>query len=132
MAGCEDFILLDTVYCCMAEHKAKVYNLPSKRGRWKRLFFLDECPFCGHTVASLQECNQDGVIKILARKTDREALILRNKLSEFASIDFKPREGSFNNELILYNNRGIIYNFNDYKVGTNEEFCEKELVEITG
>lgn len=115
--------LLDTVYCCMAEHKARVYNLPSKRGRWKRLYFLDECPFCGHTIASLQECSQDGLIKILARKTDSEAIKLRNKLAKYVSKDFKPKQGSYNNELILYNNRGDIFNFNNYKVGTNAEFC---------
>ena len=60
----------------MAEHKAKVYNLPTKRGRWKRLFFLDECPFCHHTVASLQECTKDGMLKVIARKTDKEAMAL--------------------------------------------------------
>lgn len=108
----------------MAEHRAKVYNLPSKRGRWKKLFFLDECPFCGHTVASLQECKKDGTIRILARKTDKEALKLRNKLSKFAYLEFKPKQGSFSNELIFYNNRGTIYNFNDYKVGSNKDFCE--------
>lgn len=122
--------MLDTVYCCMTEHKAKVYNLPSKKGRWKRLYFLDECPFCGHTIASLQECSNDGTLKILARKTDKEAIILRDKLTRFAFKEFKPREGSFPNEIIYYNNRGIVYNFNDYKVGKNEDYCDKELIEI--
>lgn len=113
----------DTVYCCMAEHKAKVYNLPTRRGRWKRLYFLDECPFCGHTVASLQECSQDGMLRVIARKTDNEAIKLRNKLAKYISKDFKPKQGTYNNELILYNNRGDIFNFNNYKVGTNAEFC---------
>lgn len=124
--------MIDTVYCCGQEHKAKVYNLPSKRGRWKKLFFLDECPFCGHTIASLQECSKDGMLKILARKTDKEALKLRNKLAKYASIDFKPREGSYSNEIMLYNNKGDIFNFNNYKVGTNEDFCKRELLEIKG
>lgn len=114
--------MVETVYCCGLEHKAKVYNLPSK-GRWKKLLFLDECPFCGHTVASLQECNIDGMLRILARKTDKEALLLRNKLAKYQSKDFKPREGTYNNELILYNNKGDIFNFNNYKVGTNADFC---------
>lgn len=120
-------ILLDTVYCCGQEHRARVYNLPSKRGRWKRLFFLDECPFCGKTVASLQECNNEGLLKILARKTNKEAMILRNKLAKYASKDFKPKQGSYNNELILYNNKGIIFNFNNYKVGINEDFIKVDL-----
>lgn len=122
MAGCEVFILLDTVYCCMTEHKARVYNLPTKRSRWKKLFFLDECPFCGHTVASLQVCNDNGELKILARKTDTEALKLRNKLAKYASKDFKTKKGSYSNEIIFFNNRGDIFNFNNYKVGTNEDF----------
>lgn len=106
----------------MAEHKARVYNLPTKRGRWKKLFFLDECPFCGHTVASLQLCTKDGMLRILSRKTDRDAIKLRDKISKYAFKDFKPRQGSYTNELILYNNNGDIFNFNNYKVGTNEDF----------
>lgn len=109
----------------MAEHKARVYNLPSKRGRWKKLFFLDECPFCGHTVASLQECTNDGQLRILARKIDKEAILLRNKLAKYISKDFRTKKGSFNNELIYYNNKGNIFNFNNYKVGRNEDFCMK-------
>ena len=116
----------------MAEHKAKVYDLPSKRGRWKKLFFLDECPFCGHTIASLQECSQDGMLKVLARKTDKEAILLRNKLAKFFSQDFKEKKGSYNNEIIFYNNRGDIFNFNNYKVGKNEDFCMNKLLEMKG
>lgn len=122
--------MLDTVYCCGQEHRAKVYNLPSKK-RWKRLYFLDECPFCGHTIASLQECDYDGSLRVI-RKIDKEALKLRDRLAKYQRKDFKPREGSFNNELILYNNRGDIFNFNNYKVGRNEDFCNKELIEIKG
>ena len=124
--------MADTVFCCGMEWKAKVYNLPTKRGRWKRLFFLDECPWCGHTVASLQLCSNDGLIRILSRKTDKEAIILRNKVAKYISKDFKEKKGSFNNEIILYNNRGDIFNFNNYKVGVNSDFCKKELIEING
>lgn len=122
--------MIDTVYCCMAEHKAKVYNLPTKRGRWKRLFFLDECPFCHHTVASLQECTKDGMLKVIARKTDKEAIILRDRLAKYEIKGFKPRMGTYNNERILYNDKGIIFNFNNYRVGKNEDFCNKALVGV--
>ena len=132
MAVLRTLILLDMVYCCSGEWRARVYNLPSRRGRWKKLFFLDECPVCGNTVAILQECTKDGMLRILARKTDVEALKLRNKLAKFASKDFKEKKGSFNNEIILYNNKGTIFNFNNYKVGTNEDFCSSELIEING
>lgn len=120
--------MFDSIYCCGRDHKAKVYNLPSKRGRWKRLYFLDECPFCGHTIANLVECNKEGVVKSLTRKTDKEALLLRSKLAKFICKGFKPRQGSFNNELILYNNKGIIFNFNNYKVGTNDDFIKANAI----
>ena len=63
------------------------------------------------------------MLRVLARKTDSEAIKLRNKLAKFVSKDFKPKQGTYNNELILYNNKGDIFNFNNYKVGTNAEFC---------
>ena len=127
MANLGTFVLLESVYCCRKEHKARVYNLPSKRGRWKKLLFLDECPYCGNTVASLQECTKDGELRIIARKTGPEALILRNKLAKFINKDFKTRSGSFSNEIIFYNNKGIVFNFNNYKVGKNEDFCKKSF-----
>ena len=108
----------------MAEHRARVYNLPSKKGRWKRLYFLDECPFCGHTIASLQECSNSGIIKILTRKVDKEAIRLRDKLTKYIKKDFKTKKGSFSNEIIFYNNRGNIFNFNNYRIGTNEDFIK--------
>lgn len=112
----------ETLYC-HGDHPCKVWNLPTKRGRWKKLFFLDECPICGHTVASLQLCNNDGMLRILLRKTDKEAIKLRDKLTKYAFKSFSTKKGTFSNQLIFYNNRGIIYNFNDYKVGENKDFC---------
>ena len=118
---------------CHGDRISKVYNLPTRRGRWKRLYFLDQCPFCGHTVASLEICYANGAVKIIARRTDNEAIKLRDKLVKYAiKEDFKTRQGSFANELIHYNNKGIIYNFNDYRVGKNEDFCNKKLIEISG
>lgn len=120
-----------TLYC-HGDRIAKVYNLPTNRGRWKRLYFVDECPICGHTVASLQICTTNGYVKIVARKLDAEAIKLRDKLAKYELKDFKVREGSYSNELIYYNNKGIVFNFNNYRVGTNEDFCTKELLEING
>lgn len=120
-------ILEETLYC-HGDRPCKVYHLPTKRGRWKRLYFLDECPFCGHTVASLQICTDSGLIKIVARRLDGEAIRLRDKLAKFVLRDFKTKHGSFSNELIFYNNRGIVYNFNDYRVGKNEDFCNRDEI----
>lgn len=132
-AGCEVFILFEnTIYHCGQEHRARVYNLPTKRGRWKKLFFLDECPFCYHTVATIWECSKEGMLKRLTYKLDKEAIKLRDKMASFAFKDFKEKKGSYSNEIILYNNKGNIFNFNNYKVGTNEDFCSKTLVEING
>ena len=124
----------ETIYCCGYDHRAKVYNLPSKRGRWKKLYFLDECPFCGNSVCALWQCNDDGMLKLLARKTNTEALRLRDKLIKFVvKKEFRTRQGSFSNEIIYYNNKGDIFNFNNYKVGKNADFCMKrELLEING
>lgn len=72
------------------------------------------------------------MLRILSRKVDADAIRLRDKLVKYAFKDFQPKQGSYANELVYYNNRGIVYNFNDYKVGRNEDFCNKELVEICG
>lgn len=126
-------LILEEVLYCHGDHPCKVWNLPTKRGRWKRLYFLDECPICGHTVASLQLCSDDGMLRILSRKQDEEAIRLRDKLVKYAIQEFKTKQGSFSNEIIYYNNKGIVYNFNNYRVGKNEDFCmKKELLEING
>lgn len=38
---------------------------------------------------------------------------------------FKGSNGSWQNQLIFYNNKGDIYNFNNQKVGKNEDFIKK-------
>ena len=112
----------NTVYCCLQEHPAKVYELPTC-ARWKRLYFLDECPFCHNTVASLQICDKNGKIKILSRKTNKEALKLRDKVLKHAEKRlFKPLTGSLENERLLFNDKGIVFNFNNRRVGKNDDF----------
>lgn len=107
-------------------HSAKVYNLPYGHSkRWRRLYFLDECPFCGKTVASLQECDNEGMIRIISRKVGKEAIKLRDRVTKISQLKFKTQSGTFEKERVLFNNRGIIFNFNNRKVGTNEEFLTK-------
>lgn len=111
----------DTVFCCRSNQKCKVYELPT-RHLWKRLFFLDECESCGQTVALIQECNYFGRVKTLKRYAGRNAIRLRDSLINKRECWGNPKTGSYSNELILYNNRGIVYNFNNRRVGTNEDF----------
>lgn len=132
MASFEVFKLSnEVVYCCGLEHPCRVYELPTSKV-WKRLYFLDECSLCGEIVASLQECNNLGFIRIIERKKGREAIILRDKvLRTIKNVQFQPRQGSIENERVKYNNKGIIYNFNNFRVGTNADFVkEKELKSV--
>lgn len=118
----------DLVYCCGFENIGKRYDLPSIK-LWRRLYFLDECPICGQTVASLQECSLDGTIRILKRVTGKKAIKLKEELTK--KILYNPvKVGSLVDERTFYNNRGIIYNFNNRKIGINEDFCSKELLVI--
>lgn len=120
--GSRDLFTKNSVYCCLTEHPAKVYELPT-HARWKRLYFLDECPFCHNTVASLQICDLKGNIKVLSRKTNKEAEKLRDKvLRHLEKRIFKPLTGSLENERLLFNNKGIVFNFNNRRVGKNEDF----------
>lgn len=111
----------NTVFCCRSNQKCKVYELPT-RHLWKRLYFLDECESCGETIALLKECNFLGRIKTLKRYSGHTAVRLRDKLISKNLIWDNPKGGSFSNEIILYNNRGIIYNFNNRRIGLNEDF----------
>ncbi len=115
-----------TLYCCGLDHICKVYNLPFRGNkRWKRLYFLDECPFCGQTVASLQECDSNGMLRILARKTGDEAVRLRDKLTKLSCLKFKALSGTYEREIVLFNNKGIIYNLNNRRVCTNDEMLKR-------
>lgn len=129
MASFEVFKLFnEVVYCCGVEHSCRVYELPTTKV-WKRLFFLDECGLCGEIVATLQECNHLGSIRTLERKKGKEAVILRDKLlKSLKDKPFQPRNGSIENERVLYNNKGIIYNFNNFRVGKNSDFVESSEV----
>lgn len=109
--------------------KGKVYNLYPKRNEfWRRLYFDDggnyENAVC---VATLVVSTKKGIIKLCTRKNG-DALKLKDKLTKYILKDFKVRQGSYSNEIIYYNNQGIIYNFNNYKVGKNEDFCESSLL----
>lgn len=111
--------------------KGKVYNLiPKANEFWRRLYFDDggnyENAVC---IATLVASTKKGIIKLCTRK-NLDALRLKDKLTKHILKDFKIKQGSYSNELIYYNNKGVIFNFNNYKVGTNEQFCEKELVKI--
>ena len=112
------------LYCCGLEQPCKVYELPTKKA-WKRLYFLDVCGLCSQTVASLQECDKDGRIKVLKRCSGKKALELRDKLTLKVLIFDNTKKGTLSSERIYYNDKGIIYNLNNRRLGSQEEFLEK-------
>jgi len=95
--------------------------MPSKK-LWKRLYFLDSCAFCSQTVAAIWECSIDGTLKLITRKTGQKAIKLRDKIISKKMKDFKVLNGTFSNEIVYYNNRGNIYNFNNRKIAPQEKF----------
>lgn len=113
--------------------KGKIYNLiPKANEFWRRLYFDDGGNFENSVcIATLVASTKKGIIKICTRK-NLDALRLKDKLTKYILKDFKVKQGSYSNELIYFNNRGIIYNFNNYRVGKNDDFCTGKLVEISG
>lgn len=115
---------MSTVYCCGYMQEAKIYNLPAINCAWKRLYFLNECCVCGQCIGLIKICTKKGEIKIVGRYRGEKALKLRDKIIKQIK-KFKAANGTWNNQLIHYNNKGDIFNFNNQKVGTNEDFCIK-------
>lgn len=105
--------------------RGKIYHLQPKGSEfWRRLYFDDGGNFeAAECIATLVIANKAGIKKLCIKK-NTEALKLKDKLVKYILKDFKVRKGSYTNEFVLYNNSGTIYNFNNYKVGTNADFCK--------
>lgn len=114
----------DFVYCCGFEQSGKRYDLPTSNKVWKRLYFLDECALCHKPVASLQECDKNGIIKIVKRFTGQKALEFKDKLTKKILKFNNPKQGSLENERTLFNDSGKIINFNGRIISSNEEFLK--------
>lgn len=112
--------------------RGKIYHLQPKVNEfWRRLYFDDGGNYeNADCVATLVVSTKKGIITLCTRK-NAEALKLKDKLAKYILKDFKVRSGSYSNELILYNNKGIIFNFNNYRVGTNDDFCSGTLIEVS-
>ncbi len=95
--------------------------MPTKKF-WKRLYFLDTCAICGQPVAAIWECSIDGTLSLIVRKSGKKAEVLRDKILSKKINDFEIMRGAASNEKIYYNNRGVIYNFNNRKIATQEKF----------
>lgn len=121
----EGLALNKFIYCCGFKQICKIYNLPSLHGGRKVLLFLDECAICKRSIAIIQ-INNNGTIKTIKRCSGNKAVQLRDKLSlkilKFNNIKI----GTLDNERRYYNNFGVIYNFNNKRIATNEEFCAKK------
>lgn len=116
-------VILSTVYCCGFNQESKVYNLPAVNCAWKKLFFLNACCVCGQCIAQLKICTKKGEIKIIGRYRGEKALAIRDKIIKEIK-KYKAANGTWQNQLIHYNNKGDIYNFNNQKVGKNEDFVK--------
>lgn len=112
-----------SIYCCGYIQPAKFYNLPALNCIWKRYYFLEECLRCGQTIGVLQIKTKTGEIKTLHRFKGLKAQKYRDKIIKENQV-FKVGSGSLANERTYYNNKGIIYNFNNRKVGKNEDFIK--------
>ena len=121
----EGLALNKYLYCCGRNQVCKVYDLPVNFGAWKRLYFLDECAMCKRSVAVLQFCSARGEVKTLKRAVGQKAVELRDKLTLKVLI-FKGNlsKGTIADERRFYNNFGVIYNFNNKRIGTNAEFVK--------
>ncbi len=108
----------------MVSVRGKIYHLQPKGNEfWRRLYFDDGGNFeDAECIATLVIFTKEGIKKLCIKK-NAEALRLKNKLAKHILRDFKIRCGTYTNEIVYYNNRGTIFNFNNYKVGTNAEFC---------
>ena len=126
----EGLAMENYIYCCGFRQICRVYNLPNKHFSWKRLYFIDECKVCKKSIAIIKVCTSSGTVKTLKRCSGKRAVKLRDKLT-FKERCFPDCEkGTLENSRCFYNNAGVIYNFNNKRVGTNDEFCNrvKELV----
>ena len=101
-----------------------IYNLPNNNCAWKRLYFLNSCCVCGQSIAQIKICTKKGEIKTIGRYRGEKAVKLRDDVIKKIK-QFKASGGSWQNQLIFYNNKGDIYNFNNQKVGKNEDFIKK-------
>lgn len=114
------------IYCCGFKQLCKVYNLPTNCGIWKKFYFIDECVICKQPVAVIKICTENNEIKTIKRCSGKKAVELRDKLTLKVLTFNNIAKGTLDNERRYYNNYGIIYNFNNRRIGTNEDFCKKE------
>ena len=109
--------LNNLIYCCGYMHECRTYCI----GGDKYLQFIDGCCVCDTCIAQIVKVIK-GKYKIIVRKTNKQAIQLFERYLTSVA-DFKEHKGTYSNLFVFYNNRGDIYNFNNQKVGTNEQFC---------
>ena len=89
------------------------------------LQFLDRCDVCGNTIAQIIKFSGSKK-KIIVRKKNKQALALLKRYID-CPTECKILSGTYANSLIYYNNRGTIFDFNNYKIGKNEDFIQSTL-----
>lgn len=108
------------LYCCGYLHKCRTYCI----GVNKLLQFTDECAVCGSCIAQIVKIVNNKPKVVVRKKNEQAVLLLQRYLIVNPTEDVK--NGTFANSLIYYNNRGEIFDFNNQKVGTNDDFVENK------
>lgn len=88
------------------------------------LQFTDECAVCGSCIAQIVKVVNNKPKVVVRKKNEQAILLLQRYLIVNPTEDIK--NGTFANSLIYYNNRGEIFDFNNQKVGTNDDFVENK------
>lgn len=112
-----------TLFCCNLDQPCKVYEMPSRKA-WKRLYFLNSCAICGKSIATIWECSMDGTLRLVVRKSGVRAVELMNKIVSKKIKEFRVAVGSANNEMVYYNNKGVVYNFNNRRISSQDKFLK--------
>lgn len=66
----------------------------------------------------------DGTLRLVVRKSGKRAVDLMNKIVSKKIEDYCVAVGSANNERVYYNNKGVIYNFNNRRISAQAKFLK--------
>ncbi len=113
------------IECCNHKFYAREYFIDPKNKLRRSLLFADKCPVCGQPIAEIRETDFNGFTTTTTRRTGEAATRLLEKHSHEKSLTYIVRTGSKSKEYTYYQNRGFIFNLNDRKLCTQEEFLVK-------
>lgn len=119
-------VMRNMVYCCGYDQPCRIFALPSKGKLWRRLYFLDGCFICKRPIGLIVECDRSYYTTVSVRKSGKKAVNLLNLTVKNFDIKELPKNGTYANENLYYNNKGVIYNFNNRRISNQEEFLKRK------